>query len=36
MPNTINYAEVFNSVLDEKYAILPRTNFMEQNAMGIV
>lgn|GEM_PF-7020709 len=36
MPNTINYAQIFNQVLDEKYAILPRTNFMEQNAMGIV
>jgi len=36
MPNTINYAEIFNQVLDEKYAILPRTNYMEQNANGIV
>ena len=36
MANTINYAEIFNSVLDEKYAILPRTNYMEQNANGIV
>ena len=36
MSNTINYADIFNSVLDEKYAILPRTNFMEQNSMGIV
>lgn len=36
MPNTINYAEIFNQVLDEKYAILPRTNYMEQNSNGIV
>ena len=35
MSNTINYADIFNSTLDEKYAILPRTNFMEQNSMGI-
>ena len=36
MANTINYAQVFNSVLDEKFAILSRTNYMEQNANGIV
>lgn len=36
MANTINYAEIFNQVLDEKYAILPRTNYMEQNSNGIV
>ena len=36
MSNTINYAQVFNSVLDEKFAILSRTNYMEQNTNGIV
>lgn len=36
MANTINYAQIFNSVLDEKFAILSRTNYMEQNANGIV
>lgn len=36
MSNTINYAEVFNSVLDEKYAILPKTGFLENNNLGIV
>lgn len=36
MANTINYAEVFNSVLDEKFAILSRTNYMEQNSNGII
>ena len=36
MANTINYASIFNSVLDEKFAILSRTNYMEQNANGIV
>ena len=36
MSTTINYASVFNTVLDEKYAILPKTNFMELNSMGIV
>lgn len=36
MANTINYAEIFNQVLDEKYAILPRTNYMEQNSNGII
>lgn len=36
MPNTINYAQIFNSVLDEKFAILSRTSYMEQNSNGIV
>ena len=36
MANTINYAQVFNSVLDEKFAILSRTNYMEQNSNGII
>ena len=36
MSNTINYAQIFNSVLDEKFAILSRTNYMEQNSNGIV
>lgn len=36
MATTINYAEIFNSVLDEKFAILARTNYMEQNSNGIV
>ena len=36
MPNTINYAQIFNSVLDEKFAILSRTSYMEQNTNGIV
>ena len=36
MANTINYAQIFNQVLDEKFAILSRTNYMEQNANGIV
>lgn len=36
MSNTINYAQIFNSVLDEKFAILSRTSYMEQNANGIV
>ena len=36
MSNTINYAQVFNSVLDEKFAVLSRTSYMEQNANGIV
>lgn len=36
MPNTINYATIFNQVLDEKFAILSRTNYMEQNSNGIV
>lgn len=36
MANTINYASIFNSVLDEKFAILSRTNYMEQNSNGII
>jgi len=36
MPNTINYAQIFNQVLDEKFAILSRTSYMEQNSNGIV
>lgn len=36
MPNTINYATIFNQVLDEKYVIYSRTSFMEQNSLGII
>ena len=36
MGNTINYAAVFNRILDEKFYILPRTMWMENTAPGIV
>ena len=36
MSNTINYATIFNQVLDEKFAVLSRTSYMEQNSNGIV
>ena len=36
MGNTINYAAVFNRILDEKFYILPRTMWMENSTPGIV
>ena len=36
MSNTINYATIFNQVLDEKFAVLSRTSYMEHNSNGIV
>ena len=36
MANTINYAAVFNRILDEKFYILPRTMWMEDSNPGIV
>lgn len=36
MANTINYAAVFNRILDEKFYILPRTMWMENTTPGIV
>lgn len=36
MANTINYAAVFNRVLDEKFYILPRTMWMENTNPGLV
>ena len=33
--NTINYAAVFNRILDEKFYILPRTMWMENTTPGI-
>ena len=33
--NTINYAAVFNRILDEKFYILPRTAWMENTTPGI-
>ena len=33
--NTINYAQVFNRVLDEKFYIMPRTTWMENTTPGI-
>ena len=36
MGNTINYAAVFNRILDEKFYILPRTMWMEDTNPGIV
>ena len=35
MPNNINYAAVFNRILDEKFYILPRTMWMEDTNPGI-
>ena len=35
MANTINYAAVFNRILDEKFYILPRTMWMEDTNPGI-
>ena len=36
MANSINYAAVFNRILDEKFYILPRTMWMEDSNPGIV
>ena len=36
MGNSINYAAIFNRVLDEKFYILPRTMWMEDSNPGIV
>lgn len=36
MANSINYAAVFNRVLDEKFYILPRTMWMEDTNPGLV
>ena len=33
--NNINYAAVFNRILDEKFYILPRTMWMENTTPGI-
>ena len=35
MANSINYAAVFNRILDEKFYILPRTMWMENTTPGI-
>jgi hypothetical protein len=36
MANSINYAAVFNRILDEKFYIMPRTMWMENTNAGIV
>ena len=36
MANSINYAAVFNRILDEKFYVLPRTMWMEDTNPGIV
>ncbi|MBQ1776810.1 MAG: hypothetical protein IIZ93_01500 [Acidaminococcaceae bacterium] len=36
MANAINYAAVFNRILDEKFYILPRTMWMENTNPGLV
>ena len=36
MGNSINYAAVFNRILDEKFYILPRTMWMEDTNPGII
>lgn len=36
MGNTINYAAVFNRILDEKFYVLPRTLWMENTNPGII
>ena len=36
MANSINYAAVFNRILDEKFYILPRTMWMENTNPGLV
>lgn len=36
MGNSINYASIFNRILDEKFYILPRTMWMEDTNPGIV
>lgn len=35
MANTINYAAVFNRILDEKFYVMPRTLWMENSNPGI-
>ena len=34
--NDINYAAVFNRILDEKFYIMPRTAWMENTTPGII
>ena len=36
MANSINYAAIFNRVLDEKFYVLPRTMWMENTNPGII
>ena len=36
MANSINYAAVFNRILDEKFYVLPRTMWMEDSTPGII
>lgn len=36
MANSINYAAVFNRILDEKFYVMPRTMWMEDTNPGIV
>lgn len=36
MANSINYAAIFNRILDEKFYILPRTMWMEDTTPGMV
>ena len=36
MANSINYASIFNRILDEKFYVLPRTLWMEDTNPGIV
>ena len=36
MANSINYASIFNRILDEKFYVLPRTMWMEDTNPGIV
>lgn len=36
MANAINYAAIFNRILDEKFYVLPRTMWMEDTNPGIV
>ena len=36
MANSINYAAVFNRILDEKFYVLPRTMWMEDSNPGLV
>lgn len=36
MPNSINYATIFNSILDQIFYILPRTMWMENTMEGLI
>ena len=36
MANTINYAAVFNRILDEKFFVMPRTLWMENTTPGLM